>query len=114
MSELSLSPETLPYEVQAIILRYAVGDIFFELRRSNSTVPYTVRLRQWLHLRLTRKTFDNVLAQLTFEGVPLHTWLRRKQCEKLDYVLEALQISADMPPVNSRVSVPKLKRLCGK
>jgi hypothetical protein len=114
MSEVSLSPETLPYEVQTIILRFAVGDILFELCRSDSTLPYTVRLRQWLHLRLTCKTFDNVLAQLMFDGVPIHIWLRRKQCEKLDYVLEALQISADMSPVNTHVSLPKLKRLCGK
>ena len=114
MNEVSLSPETLPYEVQAMILRYAVADILYELRRSDTTVRYTVRLRQWLHLRLTCKTFDNVLAQLTLEDVPIHTWLSRKQCEKLDYVLEALEISADMPPVNTRVSVPRLKRLCGK
>ena len=117
MSEMStrpLSPETLPYEVQTMILRYVVVDIVDELRRSDSKVPYTVRLRQWLHLRLTCKTFDKVLAQLTFEGLPLHIWLRRKQCEKLDYVLEALQVSADMPPINSHLSVPKLKQLCGK
>lgn len=97
-----------------MILRFAFRDIVHELRRTDTRDAYTIRLRNWLHLRLTCKTFDNVLAQLTFEGLPLQDWLRLKQCEKLDYVLEALQLSADMGAVNSHVSVPKLKRLCGK
>jgi len=97
-----------------MILRYVFRDIVYELRRTDTDVPYTVRLRNWLHLRLTCKAFDNVLAQLTFDGLPLHDWLRRKQCEKLDYVLEALRASADLGSINTHVSLPRLKRLCGK
>jgi hypothetical protein len=40
--------------------------------------------------------------------------LKRKQLEKLDYVLEAFQLTADHPPMNTLISLPKMKRLCGR
>jgi len=104
----------LPFEVQAMILRYAVDNILNDLRRTDTDVPYYNRLRQWLCLRLTSKTFDSVLSQLRFNGRPINELLRRKQLEKLDFVVEALLLTADMPPTCSRLSIPKLKRLCGK
>jgi hypothetical protein len=108
------SLDMLPYEVQAMILRYAMIDILHELRRTNTNVSFTARLRQWLCLRLTSKTFENVLSQLIFEGEPLLMMLKRKQLEKLDYTLEAIQLTADLPPINSLISLPKMKRLCGR
>lgn len=109
-----LSPVMLPFEVQAIILRYAVNDILLELRRTDTDTSYTTRLQRWLSLRLASKSFDSVLSQLTFGGEPLDALLRRKQLEKLDYALEAIQVMAESNPLNSRLSVPKMKRLCGK
>lgn len=108
------SLDMLPYEVQAIILRFAVLDILHELRRTDTNVPYPTRLRQWLHIRVTSKTFESILSQFTFEGEPLDTLLKRKQLEKLDYTLEAVQMTADYAPINTRVSLPKIKRLCGR
>jgi hypothetical protein len=104
----------LPFEIKAMILRYAVNSILEDLRRTDTEVPYNVRLRQYLSLRLTSKSFNEILSQQLFEGQTLDLLLRRKQLEKLDFVLEALQMTADFPPHNSRLSVPKLKRMCGK
>lgn len=109
-----MSLETLPFEVQEMILRYAVNAILDDLRRTDSNIAYTVRLRQWLHLRLCSKTFDNMLSEMTFEGRPLLPLLKGKQLEKLNFVLEAIQLTADRPPINTHFSVPKIKRLCGK
>lgn len=109
-----MSLETLPFEVQEMILRSAVNGILHDLRRTDSDIAYTVRLRQWLYLRLCSKTFDRVLSEMTFEGQPLITLLKRKQLEKLDFVLEAIQLTADRHPINTHFSVPKMKRLCGK
>ena len=109
-----MSLETLPFEVQEMILRSVVNAILDDLRRTDSNIAYTVRLRQWLHLRLCSKTFDKVLSKMTFEGQPLIPLLKRKQLEKLDFVLEAIQLTADRPPINTHFSVPKMKRLCGK
>ena len=106
--------DSLPFEVQEMILRYAVNGILDDLRRTDSMIPYTVRLRQWLYLRLCSRSFDSVLSEMTFEGQPLVSLLKRKQLEKLDFVLEAIQLTADRPPINTHFSVPKMKRLCGK
>jgi hypothetical protein len=109
----ALSPDTLPYEVQAIILRYVVNGILNDLRTTTGR-PYANKLRQWTRLRLASKSFDSILSQMTFEGVPFDVLLRRKQLEKLEFALEAIHIVAVTPPVNIRLSVPKLKTLCGK
>jgi hypothetical protein len=97
-----------------MILRYAVNSILEDLRRTDTQVPYNVRLRQYLSLRLTSKSFNEILSQQLFEGQTLGLLLRRKQLEKLDFVLEAMQMTVDFPPSNSRLSVPKLRHMCGK
>jgi hypothetical protein len=51
---------------------------------------------------------------MRFDGLPLDVLLRGKQLEKLGYALEAIQLTADIPPLSTRLSVPKLKRICGK
>lgn len=106
--------DSLPVEVLGIIIRYAGNSILQDLRRSDSEVPYTTRLCQYLRLRLVSRTFDIVWSQQHYEGQTFEMLLRRKQLEKLDIVLEAMRMTADLPPLNSRLSVPKLKRLCGK
>jgi hypothetical protein len=106
--------DSLPFEVQEMILRYAVNGILDDLRRGDSSIPYTVRLRQWLYLRLSSRSFDNVLSQMSFEGQKLATLLNRKQVEKLDFALEAIKLMADRGPINTHFSVPRMKRLCGK
>jgi hypothetical protein len=104
----------LPAEVIGMIIQYASNSILQDLRQSDSEIPYTTRLCQYLRLRLVSRTFDIVLSQQQYEGQTFEILLRRKQLEKLDIVLEAMRMTADLPPVNSRLSVPKLKRLCGK
>jgi hypothetical protein len=97
-----------------MILRYAIDDILYDLRRTGAHQPYCSRLKQWLNLRLASKTFDCVLSQLMFEGLPLEILLRRKQLEKLDFVIEALQLTADDYPFCSKLTVITLKYMCGK
>lgn len=97
-----------------MILEYVVTDILNDIRRGDSAISYTVRLQRWLHLRLVCKTFHTILSQMTFEGDSLEALLRRKQLEKLDYVLEALRMTADEPPINRGLSIPKIKFMCGK
>src|SRR6202048_2684684 len=109
-----LGPDDLPFEVQAMILRHAVNEILRDLRRPDSDIPYSKRLQQFVHLRLTSKTFDDILSQMKFEGLSLDVLLRGKQLEKLDYVLETLLLSSDPPNFYTSISVPKLKRLCGR
>ena len=106
--------DVLPFEVKTIILRYVVNDILRDLRRPSPNIPYTVRLRQWLYLRLVSKSFERILSVIRFEGKPIEFFLKAKQLEKLDYILEAMQVTADLLPLSSRLSVPRLKRLCGK
>src|SRR3981189_810698 len=110
----NVSLDSLPFEVREMILRNAVNGVLDDLRRTNCSIPYTARLRQWLYLRLSSRSFDSVLSEMTFEGQPLAALLKRKQLEKLDFVLEAIQITADRSPINTHFSVPKMKRLCGK
>ena len=114
MTEELLSLTILPYEVQTMILQYVVTDILNDLRRGNSDISYTVRLRRWLDLRLVCKTFDTILSQMGFEGDSLDALLRRKQLEKLDYALEALRLTCDAPPINRLLSIPKIKFMCGR
>jgi hypothetical protein len=109
-----LGPDDLPFEVQAMILRHAVNDILHDLRRTDSDLTYSKRLQQFVHLRLASKTFDVILSQMRFEGLSLDVLLRGKQLEKLGYVLEAVHLSSDPPNFYAYLSVPKLKRLCGR
>jgi hypothetical protein len=104
----------LPFEIQAIIIRYTANSILEDLRQTDTEVPYNVRLRQYLLLRSISRSFNEILSQQLFEGQTLDLLLRRKQLEKLDFVLEAMRMTADYPPCNTRLSVPKLKRMCGK
>lgn len=106
--------DSLPFEVQEMILRFAVNGILDDLRRPDSQIPYTIRLRQWLYLRLSSRSFESVLSDMVFEGQLLVNLLKRKQLEKLNFILEAIQVTADRPPINTHFSVPKMKRLCGK
>jgi hypothetical protein len=105
-----------------MILRYVVQNILADLRLNSlsvrgreSEVPsYCSRLQQWLSLRRTSKSIDRVLSQLIVEDQPLNILLRQKQLEKLNFIIEALILTADMRHVNTRLNVPKLKFLCGK
>jgi hypothetical protein len=51
---------------------------------------------------------------MRFDSLPLDVLLRGKQLEKLEFALEAIQLTADIPPLSTRLTVPKLKRICGK
>jgi hypothetical protein len=104
----------LPYEVHTMILQYAVIDILHDLRRSDCDISYTVRLQRWLNLRLVCKMFDTILSQMTFEGDSLEALLKCKQLEKLGYALEAFRLTADESRINPRVSLPKIKFMCGR
>lgn len=104
----------LPPEVLGMVIRAAGNSILQDLRARESELRYTTRLRQYLQLRLVSKTFDTILSRQHYDGYTLEVLLRRKQLEKLDIVLEAAGITADLFPANSHLSVPKLKRMCGK
>jgi hypothetical protein len=109
-----VSMDILPFEVQAMILRYAVTEILKNIRRTDTLLSYAARLQPWINLRLTSRTFYNVLKQLLVDGVPLTTLLKSKQLERLDYGLEAIRLTADGGTVNSRLSVLKLRRAYGR
>jgi len=109
----ALSLDAVPYEVQAIILRYVVNGILNDLRTTTGRA-YANKLCQWTKLRLVSKSIHSILSQMTFEGVSLDVLFRRKQLEKLEFALEAIHIVAVAPPVKIHLSVPKLKTLCGK
>jgi len=104
----------LPYEVQAMILRYVVNDILDGLRNDTKR-PYAERLRQYLDLRLVSKSTDEILSELTFDGQPLDRLLRDKQLEKVDHVLEAVgTFGLGDYTTASSMSVAKIKELCGR
>jgi len=103
----------LPFEVQAMILRYVVNDILEGLR--SDTKPYADRLQRYLHLRLISKSTDEILSQLPFDGQPLDRLLRNKQLEKLDHVLETIGAFGLSHYANApSMSVSKVKGLCGR
>jgi len=106
--------DMLPFEVQAMILRYLVTELLHNIRRTDTHVSYGARLHPWLNLRLTSRTFSNVLAQVMIDGVPLEAILKQKQLERLDYGLEAFRATTDSGPVNGRLMVYKLKLLYGR
>lgn len=106
--------DMLPFEVQAMILRYSVTEILKNIRRTDTLLSYAARLQPWTSLRLTSRTFYNVLKQLLVDGVPLVTLLKSKQLERLDYGLEAIRLTADSGLVNSRLSVLKLRSIYGR
>lgn len=110
----AVSMDILPFEVQAMILRYAVTEILHNVRRTDSSFSYGARLHPFPTLRLTSKTFNNVLTQFMIDGLPLEAVLKTQQLERLDYGLEALQMTADVGHINTRLSVPKLKHLYGR
>lgn len=107
-------PDHIPFEIHTMILRYFADWLLYELRRPDSTIPFTARMFQWVKLRLVSKTMNRIMSQLVIEGEELEELLKRKQLEKLGYVIEAWRVTADTPPINSGASVPKLKFLCGR
>ena len=110
----AVSMDILPFEVQAMILRYLVTELLHNVRRTDTHVSYGARLHPWLNLRLTSRTFNNVLTQVMIDGIPLEAMLRQKQLERLDYGLEAFRATTESGPVNGRLMVYKLKLLYGR
>ena len=106
--------DILPFEVQTMILRYLVTEILHNIRRTDAHVSYGARLHPWLNLRLTSRTFDNILTQFKIDGVPLEAMFKQKQLERLDYGLEAFRATADSGGLSPRLSVTKLKQLYGR
>jgi hypothetical protein len=118
--------DSLPYEVQSVILRYAVQNILEDLRlvviqRETPTPSYSNRLQQWPSLRRTSKSVNWVLSTLTVQDRAVDVLLRDKQLEKLENFVE-MSVILSCPPLasagerkpNPRLNVPKLKYLCGK
>jgi hypothetical protein len=106
---------SLPYEVVGSILRFAIKDLVYELRRVDTDISYAARLRRWADLRLTSKMFYNILSEMNFQGVPVQSFLRAKQLEKLDYGIQFLfQLVWDENDALLTLPLTKFRHFCGK